>query len=336
MAETLPPRSSRGRAVAPDGSTRELHSLCRASSPAENSLGPSGAVIGVLIDKRRVLEAAALLLQLNATGTLLPRIFFCHSPFRPGTRAFCRASAGRWCCCARICPSRLTSRGCSGFATRRTISVAARWRGASSASGRTSSLQRLSRSTSTCTCTAGWTRWRSSPPDTFSPNICSYGCDHLSGYNAGVAVIAPSRRRYDHLVQYALRRAAGWFAALLPRKVHHRRSRRGPPLTPLEEMLQDHDQSFVAEFFAEGLAIEADGPAREGYKRAHPSQPQLHAAVGRFCERQFTFTVAEERARSGAMRFANLAALGLPQTTTACAPPAAARLHLVPVERTLP
>ena len=39
---------------------------------------PSGAVIGVLIDARRVLEAAALLLQLNATGTLLPRIFFCH------------------------------------------------------------------------------------------------------------------------------------------------------------------------------------------------------------------------------------------------------------------
>ena len=44
---------------------------------------PSGAVIGVLIDARRVLEAAALLLQLNATGTLLPRIFFCHAALPP-------------------------------------------------------------------------------------------------------------------------------------------------------------------------------------------------------------------------------------------------------------
>ena len=56
---------------------------------------PSGAVIGVLIDARRVLEAAALLLQLNATGTLLPRIFFCHAALPPRDESFLQSLGGQ-------------------------------------------------------------------------------------------------------------------------------------------------------------------------------------------------------------------------------------------------
>ena len=34
------------------------------------------------------------------------------------------------------------------------------------------------------------------PADTFSPNLCSYGCDRrVAGFNSGVMVLAPSAER---------------------------------------------------------------------------------------------------------------------------------------------
>ncbi len=67
----------------------------RASRKLTVMSSPSGAVIGVLIDARRVLEAAALLLQLNATGTLLPRIFFCHAALPPRDERFLQSLGGQ-------------------------------------------------------------------------------------------------------------------------------------------------------------------------------------------------------------------------------------------------
>ena len=245
--------------------------LFRASRKLTVMSSPSGAVIGVLIDARRVLEAAALLLQLNATGTLLPRIFFCHAALPPRDERFLQSLGGQVVLLRAHMPIPANFTRLLGLrnATDDIGGRAMAWRKLGFwAHDEFAKIVALDVDVYVHSRLDEMAEF---PADTFSPNICSYGCDHrVSGYNAGVAVIAPSRRRYDHLVQYALRRAAGappGFAALLPRKVHHRRSRRGPPLTPLEEMLQDHDQSFVAEFFADelGLAIEADGPAREGY-----------------------------------------------------------------------
>ena len=70
---------------------------------------PSGAVIGVLIDARRVLEAAALLLQLNATGTLLPRIFFCHAALPPRDERFLQSLGGQVMAAPRRKDSRRSS-----------------------------------------------------------------------------------------------------------------------------------------------------------------------------------------------------------------------------------
>ena len=61
------------------------------------------------------------------------------------------------------------------------------------------------------------------PPDTFSPNICMFGCGRrVSGYNAGVAVIGPSRERFESMMRYAASRAAGKAAgpaAMLPSRI---------------------------------------------------------------------------------------------------------------------
>lgn len=36
------------------------------------------------------------------------------------------------------------------------------------------------------------------PPETFSPNICTYGCNHrVAGHNSGVMVLGPSRALFD-------------------------------------------------------------------------------------------------------------------------------------------
>ena len=42
------------------------------------------------------------------------------------------------------------------------------------------------------------------PADTFSPNLCSYGCDRrVAGFNSGVMVLAPSAERSAALARYA-------------------------------------------------------------------------------------------------------------------------------------
>ena len=47
------------------------------------------------------------------------------------------------------------------------------------------------------------------PADTFSPNLCSYGCDRrVAGFNSGVMVLAPSAERSAALARYARLRAS--------------------------------------------------------------------------------------------------------------------------------
>ena len=129
------------------------------------------------------------------------------------------------------------------------------------------------------------------PADTFSPNLCSYGCDRrVAGFNSGVMVLAPSAERSAALARYARLRAsmaatdearARDIAAadgvtlrspFLPSaktriRAARQRGRRIPPPLGLNALLVDADQSFLAAWFADvqQVAVEADSDARAGH-----------------------------------------------------------------------
>lgn len=122
------------------------------------------------------------------------------------------------------------------------------------------------------------------PRNTFSPNICQYGCAHrVAGHNSGVMVIGPSRARFDEMVAYAKARANGAAVGRAQRLPLRQSRQRSVRRQPLHELLVDQEQSFLAEFYADvhGINIEADAPERAGHEWTWRSFVDTSLCVGR-------------------------------------------------------
>jgi hypothetical protein len=229
--------------------------------------GVNATVIGLVADARSIRFAATMLVMLRDRANSIPVVLFVGGEQQtlPDTQVTMLRTAG----VSRVVPLHRMPVPAGEFAT-----VLARGRG-----GRKIMFERLglwshveySKIISLdldLFVAANIDEMASFPRNTWSPNICQYGCDHrVAGHNSGVMVVGPSTKLFLRMSAFAQHRAAGGAVGRAERLGIRRGRQNAAHRAPLEELLVDQEQSFLSEFFADeyGVNIEADAPERAGH-----------------------------------------------------------------------